>query len=336
MSVITFQCFACNQVLQVGAENAGRKAKCSQCGTILTIPVLAAGGVAQAVLPAASAPNPPPAPPPAPGPRRADDVNVADDGSPRRRRVADEDESAPRRRRDEDYDVRRPAYSKWDKIRIGFVLVFIALCVIAGAYGVELMGHLIRLIAYVSSAVGGFAIASVFIRIGLTVALVATIAAIVGHVFLLFVSNRTGALGFGIAALAICSVYLIFNLVGRTMPEYGALSRNRVLAMLADLLGATYFMMIGFYVRALGRQLDRTYVQGRGMLLVVLSSIMAGYELLTGIILLLASGISGGMVIFWIFFWLGAILTIAVLVVALLAVYEGKRVVDREAATTMY
>src|SRR5262245_52779759 len=155
MSVITFQCFACNQVLQVGADKAGRKAKCSQCGTVLTIPVLA-GAASEGVLPAASLPAaslpaapvarpvaappaalpsalPPSAPPPVPAPARIDDVKVIDD-EPRRRRLYDDDDDEPRsrRRRDDDYDVRRPVYSKWDKVRIGFLIAFIGLCVVAG------------------------------------------------------------------------------------------------------------------------------------------------------------------------------------------------------------
>jgi phage FluMu protein Com len=38
-STITFQCYSCNQVLKVGSDKAGKKAKCIKCGTILTIPV---------------------------------------------------------------------------------------------------------------------------------------------------------------------------------------------------------------------------------------------------------------------------------------------------------
>ena len=39
MSFITFQCYACQQVLKVGEDKAGRKAKCYKCGTVLTVPV---------------------------------------------------------------------------------------------------------------------------------------------------------------------------------------------------------------------------------------------------------------------------------------------------------
>jgi hypothetical protein len=38
MEVISFRCAACKHVLKVGADKAGRKAKCSKCGQELTIP----------------------------------------------------------------------------------------------------------------------------------------------------------------------------------------------------------------------------------------------------------------------------------------------------------
>jgi hypothetical protein len=286
--------------------------------------------VPPAVLPSAP---PPLAPPPVPAPVRIDDVKVVDD-EPRRRRLYDDDddddEPRSRRRRDDDYDVRRPAYSKWDKVRIGFLIAFIGLCVVAGAYAIELMGRLIELISYMSGAVGGFNIARVFTRIGLILGFVATIAAIVGPVFWLFVSNRTGAMGFAITTLAVCGVYLLFQMVGRLVSAFNPLGVPRVVMMLTDLLGAAYFMMMGFYIRALAQQLDRSYVRNRGMLLVVLSSIMAGYELISGIIAMSVIGVGGILVLLWILFWLGAIIKIVVLVFAILAVYEGKRMVDRE------
>jgi uncharacterized Tic20 family protein len=57
---------------------------------------------------------------------------------------------------------------------------------------------------------------------------------------------------------------------------------------------------------------------------------MAGYELISGIIAMSVIGVGGILVLLWILFWLGAIIKIVVLVFAILAVYEGKRMVDRE------
>src|SRR5262245_5747262 len=60
-AVITFRCSACKQVLKIGADKAGRKAKC-RCG-------------ADVVIPSASEPDEParPAPPPLPPKEDEDD-----------------------------------------------------------------------------------------------------------------------------------------------------------------------------------------------------------------------------------------------------------------------
>src|SRR5262249_61304900 len=96
MSTITFTCYACNQVLKVGADKAGKKAKCVKCGTILTIPV--AAGEAEVV-----SPEPPPAPRGGPPPRPPS--RGAPPPAGRRRDFQfEEDAPAPRRpRRDEEY-----------------------------------------------------------------------------------------------------------------------------------------------------------------------------------------------------------------------------------------
>jgi hypothetical protein len=100
MSTITFQCYSCRQVLKVGADKAGRKAKCVKCGTVLTIPA----GAPESFVEARPAPardrnapletrakRPPPLPPP------ADELVEAEEVSPRRDREDDDDR--PRRRR---------------------------------------------------------------------------------------------------------------------------------------------------------------------------------------------------------------------------------------------
>ncbi len=58
MAVITFRCSSCNQGLKVGADKAGRKIKCSKCGTTLTIPAATSPPSPAEV----AAPEPPPKP----------------------------------------------------------------------------------------------------------------------------------------------------------------------------------------------------------------------------------------------------------------------------------
>src|SRR5262249_50508645 len=111
-STITFQCYSCNQVLKVGADKAGKKAKCIKCGTILTIPVASDEEEVKAGSPRKS---PPPIRDDAGNDRprnRRRDENDEDDDRPRSRRSRDEDDDdydRPRkRRRDEDDEDDRP------------------------------------------------------------------------------------------------------------------------------------------------------------------------------------------------------------------------------------
>ncbi len=94
-ATISFQCYSCNQVLRVGADKAGKKAKCPKCATALTIPFASAEGPATPAAPSeassGSFPNlqldeaPSPAPPPTPSrtstppPRQPLRVELVDD-----------------------------------------------------------------------------------------------------------------------------------------------------------------------------------------------------------------------------------------------------------------
>ncbi len=106
MDTITFQCYSCNQVLKVGANNAGKKAKCVKCGTILTIPVASASETA----PARAAPATPAAPAAPAAPKPAAPVRQGPPPAPAapaaeaapRRRPREDDDDRPRRRRDEE------------------------------------------------------------------------------------------------------------------------------------------------------------------------------------------------------------------------------------------
>jgi hypothetical protein len=113
METITFECPACKQVLKVGADKAGRKAKCATCGTVTTIPAIQAG-------PPQAIPVSPPEPHEAVydedrAPRRsARRPEEDEDDRPRRRsRVNEEDdEEVPRRRRSRDDDDEEDDYDR--------------------------------------------------------------------------------------------------------------------------------------------------------------------------------------------------------------------------------
>src|SRR5437762_11726114 len=56
METITFRCTACGHVLKIGADKAGRKAKCTKCGQTLTIPATSEAIQEPALAPGAPAP----------------------------------------------------------------------------------------------------------------------------------------------------------------------------------------------------------------------------------------------------------------------------------------
>src|SRR5262245_16169129 len=128
MDTITFQCYSCHQILKVGADKAGRKAKCVKCATVLTIPATSTPGLEEPPA-APAAPRgraqeeivdmPPSRPIPAPVPRdeeyerepargRRDREDDYDDRPRRGRDREDDYDDRPRRGRDrdDDYDDR--------------------------------------------------------------------------------------------------------------------------------------------------------------------------------------------------------------------------------------
>jgi hypothetical protein len=222
MDLITFNCSACQQVLKVSADNAGKQAKCPRCGALMVIP------------------GPRGAPGPGPGrpyqedypedrprgrPRREDDY---DDRGRGRGRGDDYEDDRPRGRRDryeDEYDDRgRPPgmseRKKWGWVQLGILLVAIAACVFCAGGGLLAVAHLITFIQSVSKNPGSGTAAKVIGRIGNGLMFGGTITAVVGYVFCVFVPNRQGTLPLAIVALALGGVNLIFGLLGRIIPMF--------------------------------------------------------------------------------------------------------------------
>jgi hypothetical protein len=122
MELITFRCTSCNQGLKVGADKAGRRIKCTKCGTPLTVPAASPKESAAPAKPApaakpggedededgggiysfegtASAPQPAPPSPRARPPVEEDDEEQDRPAARRARRFRDEEEDE-----DEDED----------------------------------------------------------------------------------------------------------------------------------------------------------------------------------------------------------------------------------------
>lgn len=342
---ITFQCYSCQKVLRVGDDKAGKKAKCAQCGTILTIPMASAEEEEVVVAEVEAAPEPPPRP----RPSRDDDDDLDDDvrPRPRKRRDDDDDDDRPRkrrrdddddyddddrprsRRRDDDYDDdddrprkrrrddddddwgRKKAAGKsaWPKVRVGLLLVFIGFCVMAGGYGLQGVGILLV-------HTGSFRASQIVSAIGTIIEVGGLITAVVGFVFFVFVNNKFGLLAFGISALAVNGVYLILQIVYRLVPAFNAFGSDfgfrggggplfgffhggttggLIMAIiLASALVAACFIMVAFYLLALGKNFKDRGLAGKGSLLIILSGVSAGVAALCGIILVSVFSSGGG------------------------------------------
>lgn len=255
MSTIQFQCFVCSQVLKVGADKAGRKAKCIQCGTVLTIPM--ASVEEDLVTPAPASPPPaaapvdlptaepmaPPPPPPGGDPyeddyedrprrRRRDEDDYDDDyDRPRRRRGREEYDDEPRgsRRRDDyddDYDRPRKKEKKasskgsWPMVRLGFLISFIGWCVVAGGFALQQIGMLIFTIASLGRGAEAGMAAFRCMQFGTILVVLASIAPIVGAVMWIFGKNKNGMLGLAITTVAVLAVVTLLHLVFVLIPAF--------------------------------------------------------------------------------------------------------------------
>jgi hypothetical protein len=251
MDLITFSCDSCHQVLKVGAENAGKQAKCPRCGAAMIIPSA----------------SPPPAGrrgraedeevedrPARPRPRREDDYEEEDRPRRRRREEDYEEEDRPRRarRREEDYEDeddrdrprRRPdryedegddydrprrkgmsERKKWGFVKLGILLVAISACLIATYALLQAVTDVLLMIQSMKSTpeVGSAGTQTAFKvigRIGHGFALAGALVALVGYVFCMFVPNKHGTLAFAIVALALGGVNLVFDILCKLVPMF--------------------------------------------------------------------------------------------------------------------
>ena len=236
-STITFQCYSCNQVLKVGSDKAGKKAKCIKCGTILTIPVASDEEEVKAGSPRKS-------PPPIrneeedrPRSRRSRDDDEDEDDRPRRRRDRDDEDDdydrprgrgrdedddddydRPRRRRsrdeDDDYEEDERYQKKKEKlvrgqmrsVETGLYLFYLKWFIFAIATGVVVGGQAVSLgVIPLIRSEGGLrfllAVAGILGIAALVGLLAALILGIIGSCMTARVPAKTGFHGLGIAVL---------------------------------------------------------------------------------------------------------------------------------------
>lgn len=242
MSFITFQCYACSKSLKVPADKAGKKAKCNQCGTVLTIP-------AQSSV--AETPAAPPAPPPAPSqppPEQAFEPAYADyvpqpgpaayppqpGGYPPppggytpgalvgAEQFSLDEEYAP------EQAVGSPGAPKWNLVRLGFLLIFIGSCVLGGSFALNIIGWLLFTIPTIQVLSGSFlggdsgSVWHVLLAVGTLLSLGGTITAVVGYVLCMLGANVNNSFGLCIAAIAVAGVEALLIMIFQLPNLFGS------------------------------------------------------------------------------------------------------------------
>jgi hypothetical protein len=359
MSFITFQCYACSQSLRVGADKAGRKAKCHKCGTILTIPVGSTEPAAPPPSSAATRAAPPPLPATPATPVVPAFVAPLEE---------DLDEPRPRRRRrdyDDDEEDRIPSRQPpsqrtlLGRARLGLLLVFIGTCVMAGAFALDLIGYLLISIDLIRTLTtrrpaGGTGEAFVVLwRIGLLVFMGAAITSITGYVFCMLGPNKRGTMGLAISTLAVAGLGLLLTLIfkislfftafgpmgGPAGPGMGEFGTWFVL-FLMQLLFSAEMILFPLYLRGLSRFLKDTDNARRSMNVVMLGCVYAGERLITFIMLYVAvhafaramrAGSSDPRALLWILLillWLGVFAFIPFVIFYILAIWRTRALID--------
>ncbi len=320
-----------------------------------------------------------------PRPRRRarddfDDEDDDDDRPRRRRRAAaydDDDEDfgdRPRRRRrreddDDDYDDddevprrRRPrkrgSKVDWQKVNIGFLIAFIATCVIGVCGVLEALTALLTTIGSNlsgRSAINLFEASLIILKISRCLILAGFVGAIVGFViFLIVADNKKNALGFAIALLAVMSVYMIMYIVFQTVPIFRgrfavisgffsvgvrSVAGAVIVWILLQLLFAATWTMAALYIAAIGRMTKYRSLSDRFALLVGFVGGAAGLNVLMSILaIILRSATTGASSasttnairnIFMIGNLVAAALMVATMALFIFAFKDGREATDR-------
>jgi hypothetical protein len=342
MSYITFQCYACGKALKVPGDKAGRKAKCHHCGTVLTIPVESSlpeatasqpgTPVAAPAYPAAESHHPQPTAP------RSEPVyaQVAPSGSgafPAASSGAIPPVAFPAATgaapfslaQDEEY-VPEPAGltgpPKWKMTRIGFLIVFVSTCVLAGS-------SLLESIAYIPATVGIIRLMSetvptadtgrVMLAIGAVISLLASLGLITSYVFCMLGPNKKNSFGFWVAAAAVGGVGALLVMIVR-LPTllsatgvFGGQFSFLVWFMLlsVQLLFGAEVILVCLAARAVAMGLKKKKTAKRSLRPILLAAVYTGVRLVTFLLWYLSSTMTPGpgwKVIGWltlVLLWLG-------------------------------
>ena len=266
----------CNQQLMLSPEMAGKKGQCPKCNKTFQIP--ANFGQKKAAAKKTTG-----------GALSSDalaDYLVEDDGSPQSGSMAEveviesyeadvvddyEDYEEPRpkrRRRRDDYDDyedddddddgfessarAKGGMTKTRKrklLNVGFLIIAIATCVMAGSFAMSLMAEMFGEIAIAANKFSLAKASRVFFKIAQVVGFLASLGLVTGYVFCLFAPNKHGTLGLSIATLSVGTINMVMWIVFRMVPGFtdGRLySRNLFAIIGGQGIDAGYVVLLMF------------------------------------------------------------------------------------------
>lgn len=358
--MITFQCYSCQQVLRVSDDKGGRKAKCPKCGTSLTIPV-ASGSPEAAPRPAPQRPTTPVPHPPQAAMPAIPAVPVAEfvtqPASQRSRRATPPPQPPLRAEladeEDDEFEEDAPARpkkpislkAKWRWVRVGLLIVFISMCVLAGAMALQLVAYLLWTVVVIGERIGSGTVDTMLVmwRIAEILAACTTLAAMVGYVFCTIGPNKYGSMGLAIATASVAFVELLFSCIFKIpflFPDrrggfgFGLLEFNFgtwLLLLLTNLFLAATVILFPLYLRAVSQGRKNHYHAGSCISLVWLAGAYAAERLLTWILFYVSSKSEPSKAWTWIILimlWIGAIVFAVFLIRYIIILWRTREIVE--------
>ena len=243
MAVITFNCPACKHVLKAGSEKAGRKAKCTKCGKEVTIPS------------EETPPAPPPPRPPADDEDEGGTYGLAQEEEGAKGEVKSTEVKKKEKKSRPKLKLKTVQYPElWEKVRIGLMILFVAVCVWGAAFAIQSVVLLLgafngpqyatlmeKLLAKQQAPIGeepaiprfdlaaglvagaeNLDLARTLLIIVQVLSLFQTGIALTGYFFCLMVPNRYGTKGLAISLCVLAALNALLVVMFKLLPMTGA------------------------------------------------------------------------------------------------------------------
>ena len=297
MSTITFNCTKCGQAMRVGADKAGRKAKCTKCATIMTIP--AAEEELDEVEVVAGPPK-----------RDAGRSRADEDGDRPRSRRDDDDGDRPRRGRrdddDDDYDDDRPLRkgrrdddgrpkkdkTNWGKVAVGALINKIGAIIVLVGIGLYSLGLLFVFIAEAARSPALMPLAGIIVFLAGFATACGYIGMLVGHCFFLGLAKKHGW-GLALTSLILLGMLFLFGFMSMLGTLMIAPMFTGICLILSGILAGVHMILVGLTFAKVGQARDGD-LERRGRTVMIFGCMYLGYGVLAFIIAVVIAAVARG------------------------------------------